>query len=196
MYQAVHCSFFAYPGLPLTIRKYVSASPDLCYTFPMTDGEIREEFHRKHIADRAFSAVRKEAGGEEALISAGVQNMVMATMAEVYLAGWKDAVAQMKSCDRAEAFCLYPIDRDRITKPLKEGEIDWEAIENAKDVGKLDISVLGLSKRVYFKLQERGIRTIAELMEKLEYGLKKVRGIGDAAYEEVVRQVRKAEIAF
>lgn len=160
----------------------------------MTDGEIREEFHRKHIADRAFSAVREEAGGEEALISAGIQNMVMATMAEVYLAGWKDAVAQMRACDRAEAFRLYPIDRDRIVKPLKEGEIDREAMENAKDVGKLDISVLGLSKRVYFKLQERGICTIGELMKAIDRGIKRVRGIGDAAYEEIVRQIRKAEL--
>ena len=74
------------------------------------------------------------------------------------------------------------------------GEIDREAIENARDVKKLDIAVLGLSKRVYNKPQERGIRTIGELITKLEYGLKKVRGIGDAAYEEIVRQVRKAEI--
>ncbi len=160
----------------------------------MTDEEIREEFHRKHIADRAFSAVREEAGGEKALISTGIQSMVMATMAEVYLEGWKDAVAQMKSRDRAEAFRSYPVDRERAVKPLKEGEIDRKAIENAKDVGKLDISVLGLSKRVYYKLQERSIRTIAELMAKLEYGLKKVRGIGDVAYEEIMRQLRKAKI--
>lgn len=161
----------------------------------MTDEEIREKFHRDQIVDKTFASVRKKAGGEEALLSVGIQSFVTATMEEVYLAGWKDATAQMKSCDGAEAFCLYPIDRDRITKPLKEGEIDREAIENAKDVRKLDIAVLGLSKRVYYKLQERGIRTIAELMTRIERGdLKKVRGIGDTAYEEIVRQVRKAEI--
>lgn len=72
-----------------------------------------------------------------------------------------------------------------------EGEIDRDAIDNAKDINKLDISVLGLSKRVHSRLQKNGIRTIGELITKLEYGLKKVRGIGDAAYEEIVRQVRK-----
>ena len=45
---------------------------------------------------------------------------------------------------------------------------------------------------MYFKLQERGIRTIGQLTAKIETGLKKVCGIGDAAYEEIVRQVRKA----
>lgn len=34
----------------------------------MTDEDIREEFHRKHVADKVFAAVRKKAGGDEALV--------------------------------------------------------------------------------------------------------------------------------
>ena len=113
-------------------------------------------------------------------------------MEEVYLMGWRDAMAQTET----DSFPQHAASRDRIMKSLKEGEIDRDSIENARDVKKLDIAVLGLSKRVYNKLQERGIRTIGELITKLEYGLKKVRGIGDAAYEEIVRQVKKAEIAI
>ena len=109
--------------------------------------------------------------------------------------GWKDAIARTEARKDKAPFPSLAVSRDRVVKPLKEGGIDREAIENAKDIGKLDISVLGLSKRVYFKLQERGIRTIAELMTRIERGdLKKVRGIGDTAYEEIVRQVRKGKI--
>ena len=159
----------------------------------MTDNEIREKYHKDGIADKAFNAVSKKAGGEAALIGVGIQNMFAATMEETYLMGWRDAIAHTEVCERAEAPLLYKVNRNRIV-PLKEGEIDREAIENARDVKKLDIAVPGLSKRVYNKLQERGIRTIGELITKLEYGLKKIRGIGDAAYEEIVRQVRKAEL--
>ena len=174
---------------------YIIIASDLCYTFPMTDEKIREKFFKEGIADKALTIALERVRGEKVFARSGPSSVDGATMAEIYLAGWKEAVAQMKSCDRAEAFHLYPIDRDRIVKPLKEGEIDRKAIENAKDVGKLDTSVLGLSKRVYFKLQERGIRTIAELMTRIERGdLKKVRGIGDTTYEEIVRQVRKGKI--
>ncbi len=72
-----------------------------------------------------------------------------------------------------DSFPPHAVSRDRITKPLKEGEIDREAIENAKDIMKLDISVLGLPKRVYFKLQQAGIRTIGELMRAIDRGLKR-----------------------
>ena len=103
--------------------------------------------------------------------------------------GWRDALKNAPDGQHT------PDGNGRCTSNGKgSGEIDREAIENARDVNKHDIAVLGLSKRVYNKLQERGIRTIGELITKLEYGLKKVRGIGDAAYEEIVRQVRKAEI--
>lgn len=108
--------------------------------------------------------------------------------------GWKDATARTEARKDKALFPPLPVARDRVVKPLKEGEIDREAMENAKDVGKLDISVLGLSKRVYFKLQERGICTIGELMKAIDRGIKRVRGIGDAAYEEIVRQIRKAEL--
>lgn len=160
----------------------------------MNNIEIRKKFHTDHIADKAFSIVQKKAGSDKALVNAGIQAITVATMEEVYLMGWRDALATAETPE-SNPFSLYPINRNRITKPLKECEIDYEAINNAKDIGKLDISVLGLSKRVYFKLQERGIQTIAELMAKIDQGnLKKVRGIGDAAYEEIARQVKKADL--
>ena len=162
----------------------------------MTDKRIREKFHTDGIADKATAIAREKAGGDEALLRAGVSRILIATMEEVYLMGWKDATARTEARKDKAPFPSLPVARDRVVKPLKEGEIDREAMENAKDVGKLDISVLGLSKRVYFKLQERGICTISDLTRAIDKGLKKVRGIGDAAYEEVVRQVRKAEIGL
>ena len=162
----------------------------------MTDKMIREKFHTDGIADKAAAIAREKAGGDEPLLRAGASRILIATMEEVYLMGWKDALAEGQSEIEISPFTSYVVSRDRVVKPLKEGEIDREAIENAKDITKLDISVLGLSKRVYFKLQERGICTISDLTRAIDKGLKKVRGIGDAAYEEVVRQVRKAEIGF
>ena len=161
----------------------------------MTNNEIRLKFHREGIADRATAAVRERAGGEEAIVKTGAVNVAVSVLEEVYLMGWKDAKAA-GAFNRPNPSPLYKINRDRIVKPLKEGEIDREAIDNAKDVGKLDISVLGLSKRVYFKLQERGIRTIGELMATIDRGLKKVRGIGDVAYQEIIGQVKKAGITI
>ncbi len=108
--------------------------------------------------------------------------------------GWRDAMAQTETQSEINSFPPRAVSRDRIVKPLKEGEIDREAIENAKDIARLDISVLGLSKRVYYKLQATGVRTICELTKAIDRGLKRVRGIGDAAYEEIVRQVREAEL--
>lgn len=155
----------------------------------MTSEDIRKKFHTRRIADKATEATRKRAGGDEALLALGSQNILNTTLEEAYLLGWQDAEEYL---DKINQPLYYETDRNGITKPLKEGEIDREAIDNAKDIKKLDICVLGLSKRVYFKLQERGIRTLGELTAKIETGLKKVRGIGDAAYEEIVRQVRKA----
>ena len=160
----------------------------------MTDKKIREKFHTDAIADKATAIAREKAGGDEVLLRAGVSRILIATMEEVYLMGWKDATARTEARKDVAPFPPLPVARDRVVKPLKEGEIDREAIENAKDIGKLDISVLGLSKRVYFKLQGRGICTIDELMKAIDKGLKKVRGIGDAAYQEVVRQIRKTEL--
>lgn len=158
----------------------------------MKDKTIREKFHTDGILDKAYSIACDKAGGEAVFVESGVPNMIKTTAEEVYIMGWRDAMAQAQG--EINPFPPHAVSRDRVVKSLKEGEIDREAIENAKDVGKLDISVLGLSKRVYFKLQERGIRTIAELMARIERGdLKKVRGIGDTAYEEIVRQVRKAK---
>lgn len=89
--------------------------------------------------------------------------------------------------DRFKAVLLSP-------KTLKEREIERDLIENAKDIKKLDIFVLGISKRVYYKLQATGIQTIGELTKAIDKVLKRVRGIGDAAYEEIVRQIRKTGI--
>ncbi len=161
-----------------------------CYTSVMTDKTIREKFHTDGILDKAYSIARDKVGGEAVFMESGVSNVIKTTAEEVYLMGWRDAMAQTET----ESFPPHAVSRDRITKPLKEGEVDRGAIENAKDIAKLDISVLGLSKRVYYKLQAAGVRTIGELMKAIERGLKKVRGIGDAAYEEIVRQVKAAEI--
>ena len=114
--------------------------------FVMTDEEIRLKFHREGIADKATAAVRERAGGEEALVKMGAAKITLSVLEEVYLMGWKDAGANKEPFDRVTPSPRYKIDRDRIVKPLKEGEIDREAIENAKDIGKFDISVLGLSK--------------------------------------------------
>ena len=111
----------------------------------------------------------------------GVQNMLNVTMEEVYLMGWGDALKNAP-------------DGKHTPDGHHEGEIDREAIENAKDVNQLDISVLGLSKRAHSRLQESGIRTIGELMKALDKGLKRIRSVGDVAYDEIVRQVRKAGI--
>ena len=120
--------------------------------------------------------------------------MIASAMEEVYLIGWRDAMAQTETQSEINSLPPRTVSRDRIVKPLKEGEIDREAIENAKDIARLDISVLGLSKRVYYKLQAAGVRTIGEPTKAIDRGLKRVRGIGDAAYEEIVRQVREAEL--
>ena len=164
----------------------------------MTDREIREKFHNSRILDKAHSLAYEKAGGVEAFVKSGVQNIVKATMEEVYLLGWRDAEANAKAADTTgdtvEALSLQGVDRDRPMKPLKTGEIDREAIENAKDICKLDISVLGLSRRVYIRLQEQGVMTIGELTKAIDAGLTRVRGIGQAASKEIMAQVRKANI--
>lgn len=164
----------------------------------MDTEEIKKKFHKDRILDKALSAARKNAGGDNALIRSGVQNMIDATAEEIYLLGWRDAEAQINSTRAAEShtnshsYTLYTVDRDRPMKPLKTGEIDREAIENAKDTGKLDISVLGLSRRVYIRLKEAGIMTISELSRAIDTGLGRVRGIGQAASKEITAQVEKA----
>ena len=158
----------------------------------MNDKAIRKKFHTDNIIDKALSVAREKAGGEEALIASGASNITESTMEEIYLMGWTDAMAQAQG--ETNPFPPHPASRDKITKPLKKGEIDRDSIENAKDIKKLDISVLGISKRVYYKLQAAGIQTIGELTKAIDRGLKRVRGIGDAAYEEIVRQIRKAGI--
>ena len=158
----------------------------------MNDKAIRKKFHTDNIIDKALSIAREKAGGEEALIASGASNITESTMEEIYLMGWTDGTAQAQG--ETNPFPSHPVSRDKITKPLKEGEIDRDSIENAKDIKKLDICVLGLSKRVYYKLQAAGIQTIGELTKAIGRGLKRVRGIGDVAYEEIVRQIRKAGI--
>ena len=165
----------------------------LCYTSVMADKAIRKKFHTDGIIDKAYSIAHDKAGGEVAFVASGVPNMIESTMEEVYLMGWRDAMAQTSEIN---PFPPHTVSRDRIVKPLKEGEIDRDAIENAKDIMKLDISVLGLSKRVYYKLQAAGVRTIGDLMKAIDRGLKRVRGIGNAACEEIVRQVKVAKIGF
>lgn len=162
----------------------------------MTDKIIRDKFQTEGIIDKAYSIARDKAGGEVTFVKTGLSNVIESTMEEVYLMGWRDAMAQTETQSETNPFPPCAVFRDRIVKPLKEGEIDWEAIDNAKDIAKLDIAILGLSKRVYYKLQAAGIRTIGELLGAIDGGLKRVRGIGDAAYEEIVRQVKEAEIAF
>lgn len=157
----------------------------------MNDKAIRKKFHTDNIIDKALSIAREKAGDGEALVASGVSNITESTMEEIYLMGWTDAMTQIKA--EINPFPPYPIFRDKIAKPLKEGEIDRDSIENAKDIRKLDISVLGLSKRVYYKLQSAGIQTIGDLTRAIDRGLKRVRGIGDAAYEEIIRQVKKAK---
>lgn len=164
----------------------------------MTDRKIREKFHNSRILDKAHSLAYEKAGGVEAFVKSGVQNIVEVTMEEAYLLGWRDAEANAKAAgttgDTKRAFPPQTVDRDRPMKPLKTGEIDREAIENAKDIGKLDISVLGLSRRVYIRLQERGIMTIGELARTIDMGLDRVRGIGQAASTEIMAQAEKAKI--
>ena len=166
----------------------------------MDTKEIRKKFHKDRIFDKALVAARKNAGGDNALVRSGVQNVIDATAEEIYLLGWRDAEAQINLARTTESHTgpyphiPYTVDRDRPMKPLKTGEIDREAIENAKDIGKLDISVLGLSRRVYIRLQERGIMTISELSRAIDTGLDRVRGIGQAASTEIMTQAEKAKI--
>ena len=166
----------------------------------MNTEEIRKKFHEDRILDKAFFAARKNAGGDNALIRSGVQNVIDATAEEIYLLGWRDAEAQINPAKAAESHTgthphiPYTVDRDRPMKPLKTGEIDREAIENAKDIRKLDISVLGLSRRVYIRLKEAGIMTIGELSRTIDMGLDRVRGIGQAASTEIMAQAEKAKI--
>lgn len=58
----------------------------------------------------------------------------------------------------------------------KNGELDRDAIENAKDIKKIDIAVLGLSKRAHSRLQDTGVRTIRDLMKTIDKGLSKIQG--------------------
>ena len=178
--------------------KYYRLSINCATLSSMTDREIRENFHNSRILDKAHSLAYEKAGGVEAFVKSGVQNIVEATMEEAYLLGWRDAEANAKAADTTgdtvEALFLQGVDRDRPMKHLKTGEIDWEAIENAKDIDRLDVSVLGLSRRVYIRLQERGIMTIGELSRAIDMGLDRVRGIGQAASKEIIAQVRKANI--
>ena len=101
----------------------------------MTD-KIREKFRTEDILGKALSIAREKAGGEIVFVKSGTLNVIESTMEEVYLMGWRDAMAQEET--QSELFRPHAISRDRITKPLKEGEIDREAIENAKDIKKLD----------------------------------------------------------
>ena len=164
----------------------------MCYTPDMTEKTIRKKFPTDNIIDTALSIAREKAGGEEALIASGASNITESTMEEIYLMGWTDAMAQAQG--EINPFPSHPVSRDKITKPLKEGEIDRDSIENAKDIKKLDICVLGLSKRVYYKLQAAGIQTIGELSRAIDTGLDRVRGIGQAASKEIMAQAEKAKI--
>ena len=153
----------------------------------MTESEIREKFYKDKIADKATATAREKAGGEAAFLASGIQSVLNSTMEEVYLMGWRDAIKSAESSPSDGTMKHTPDGREI-------GQIDRDAIENAKDINKLDIAVLGLSKRVHSRLHKSGIRTVGELMKVIDKGLKKIWRIGDVAYEEVVRQVRKAGI--
>ena len=93
----------------------------------MTDREIRENFHNSRILDKAHSLAYEKAGGVEAFVKSGVQNIVEATMEEAYLLGWRDAEANAKAADTTgdtvEALFLQGVDRDRVREQLQEAGI-------------------------------------------------------------------------
>ena len=73
-------------------------------------------------------------------------------------------------------------------------EIDRYALESAADVTALDISVLGLPKRVYYTLQQRGVMTVVELMEVIYEG-RKVRGIGERYMQIITERMAQAGLS-
>ena len=73
-------------------------------------------------------------------------------------------------------------------------EIDRYALESAADVTALDISVLGLPKRVYYTLQQRGVMTVGELVEVIYEG-RKVRGIGERYMKVITERMAQAGLS-
>ena len=73
-------------------------------------------------------------------------------------------------------------------------EIDRYALESATDVGKLDISVLGLPKRIFYTLQQRGVMTVGELMDVVKTG-RKVRGIGERYMKVITERMSEAGLS-
>ena len=72
--------------------------------------------------------------------------------------------------------------------------LDREGIENAEDVTALDISVLGLPKRVYYTLQQRGVMTVGELLDVIEAG-RRVRGIGPKYMQIIAERMAQAGLS-
>ena len=66
----------------------------------MNDEEIREKFFREGIADKAEAAALERVRGEKVFARSGPSSVNGATMAEIYLMGWKDAEAQSRSGKR------------------------------------------------------------------------------------------------
>ena len=81
-----------------------------------------------------------------------------------------------------------------VRKPNIPTTLDREGIENSPDVNALDISVLGLPKRVYYTLQQRGVMTVGELMDVIESG-RKVRGIGPKYMKVITERMAQAGLS-
>lgn len=72
--------------------------------------------------------------------------------------------------------------------------LDREGIESAPDVTALDISVLGLPKRIYYTLQQRGVMTVGELVDVISSG-RKVRGIGPKYNRVITERLKEAGLS-
>ena len=81
-----------------------------------------------------------------------------------------------------------------VRKPNIPTTLDREGIESATDVNALDISVLGLPKRVYYTLQMRGVMTVGDLLEVIYEG-RKVRGIGVAYMQIITERMAQAGLS-
>ena len=81
-----------------------------------------------------------------------------------------------------------------VRKPNIPTTLDREGIESATDVNALDISVLGLPKRVYYTLQQRGVMTVGELVDVIESG-RHVRGIGKEYMKVITERMAEAELS-
>ena len=81
-----------------------------------------------------------------------------------------------------------------VRKPNIPTTLDREGIETAEDVDELDISVLGLPKRIYYTLQQRGVMTVGELVDVISSG-RKVRGIGERYMRVITERMAQAGLS-